>query len=400
MKAPRVAIIGGGMAGRSAAREIRKLTPGAMITLITEDAGAAYAKPMLSNALSRGASAEALVSHSPEKMAADLGLSLRAQSKAARIDAPGRRVLLESGEAVEYDALILACGADPIRLDLGGDAADEALAINHLEHYAELRRRLESRSGRKASVAIMGAGLIGCEFADDLLGSGHPVSLIDPGDRPLRSISSPALSEGLRQALAAKGAKWVFGASVKSVWSAPNGALRVELSNGSELTCDELISAVGLRPRVELAREAGLAVGRGIRVGAGCQTSHPEIYALGDCAEYAPSPGEEGRTLPYVAPIMIAARAIAKSVAGEPTVLELPRAAVVVKTPSYPLALCPPPAGAQGEWEQAQEDGRWVSRFKDRQGRVIGFGASPHDAGSRKRLEAELSPEEAPAQTA
>lgn len=392
----RALIIGGGMAGRSAAKEIRKALPQARLILVTEDSGEAYAKPMLSNAFSKGAEAAGLVSQSAQRVALDLGLELRARSIVKSVDLERRRAALADGEEIEYDALIFACGADPIRLSLGGDAADRALAINHLEHYAELRRRLESRSGRRAAVAIMGAGLIGCEFADDLLSAGHPVSLIDPGDRPLRSISPPEISEGLRSALAAKGAQWFFGASVLAVRERGDGGVLLELSDGRSVEADELISAVGLRPRAELARAAGLRVERGIRVGAGCQTSHPGVYALGDCAEY--EAGGLGRVMPYVAPILAGARAIAQSLAEGPRELSLPDGAVVVKTPSYPLAVRPPAPGAAGEWESQMEQGRLVCRFKDASGRTLGFGIAPHDAASRKRLEAELAPLEEPAE--
>lgn len=128
------------------------------------------------------------------------------------------------------------------------------------------------------------------------------------------------------------------------------------------------MSAVGLRPHVALARDAGLDVGRGIKVNQTGQTSDPHIYAIGDCAEYP-----QGLAA-YVTPIMAAARAIAPGALGTPTVIRFPPLSVQVKTTAYPVVLLPAPVGVAGEWAEAANDARGLKYlFHDSQGAVRGY---------------------------
>lgn len=161
------------------------------------------------------------------------------------------------------------------------------------------------------------------------------------------------------------------------------------LTDGTRLTTDAVLSAVGLRPDLRLAQVAGIATGRGILVDLCGQTSAADVYALGDCAEYADSTGSS-RVLPYVAPLMTAARAIARTLAGEVTAIDLSNPApVIVKTPSYPLALVPPPR-MTGTWQTVRQGERVICRFYDSEGVMHGFGIAPQEAVLRQSLLAEL----------
>ena len=121
------------------------------------------------------------------------------------------------------------------------------------------------------------------------------------------------------------------------------------------------------------------------------QTSAPDVYALGDCAEYRIAP-DSTQILPYIAPMMTAARAIARTLNGDPTPIEIKPAPVIVKTPCYPLALVPPPMPADrtGQWHAEVENGRTVCRFYDAQGLLAGFGVAPQEAAVRQLLLAGL----------
>lgn len=154
---------------------------------------------------------------------------------------------------------------------------------------------------------------------------------------------------------------------------------------------DILLSAVGLRPSTTLAAASGLTVNRGIVVDSYGRSSAPDVYALGDCAEYTEADGAT-RIMPYIAPLMNAARAIARTLTGTPTAIDLKPSAVIVKTPCYPLALVPPPqkSVAQGSWATARDDKRTICRFYDADGLMAGFGMSHHDAAGRQALMAEL----------
>src|SRR5690606_27387738 len=150
------------------AREIRKLDKEAPITLVSRDHGGFYSKPRLSTALADKKSPEALVMKAADKMADELGMRVLPNRMVAAIDPEGKRILLDGGEALPYRDLVLALGADPVKLRLAGDATNEVLSVNDLDDYRIFRQRLDGAR----SVAILGAGLIGCEFANDLAAHG------------------------------------------------------------------------------------------------------------------------------------------------------------------------------------------------------------------------------------
>jgi rubredoxin-NAD+ reductase len=238
-------------------------------------------------------------------------------------------------------------------------------------------------------VLVIGGGLIGCEFANDLVQAGYAVHVVDPASGPLAALLPVAAAEQLRQALQDVGVVWHWGVTVQTL-EAANGAHRYvgTLSDGTSVAADAVLSAVGLRADTTLAAQAGLACGRGVLVDAQLQTSAPGVYALGDCAQYA-SAG--GRTLPYVMPIMHAARALAATLAGTPTDLVFPLMPVAVKTPALPITVAAPHPDLQGAWTQDPatdgllEGGAW--RFMDADGAQRGlerFGVVvDEDAGER-----------------
>jgi rubredoxin---NAD+ reductase len=380
-----IVIVGAGMAAYGVARELRKLDKETPLTIISGDAGGAYAKPMLSNAIALGKEAQQLVSHSAEQMAAQLHATVLANTRVTAIDSGARTLTTEQG-TLAYGKLVLALGAEPIRLPMEGDAAAEVLSVNHLADYAALRARLAAVP-HPARVTIIGAGLIGCEFADDLLAGGHHVTLVDPNPLPLAALAAPSLSQGLADAWRGKPVRLQLGNTVARV-DRGAGAYQLTLNDGTQLAADVVLSAVGLRPSVALAQTAQLETRRGIVVDAFGQTSAADIYALGDCAEYTTGAGS--RVLPYVAPLLAAARAIAATLAGTPTRIDLKNDAVIVKTPSYKLALAPPPPGTAGAWVDEHDGERTIARFIDEAGVLRGFGMSAHTPALRQKLQSEL----------
>lgn len=376
-----IVIIGAGMGAYSLAREFRKLDKTTPLMLVASDAGDAYAKPMLSNAFVLGKAPAQLVSNSAEHMAAQLDAQILAHTEVLSIDTPGRTIDTSKGRFA-WSSLVLALGAHPIRLPLGGDAADEVLSVNNLSDYAAMRARLDA-IGANARVTILGAGLIGCEFADDLAVAGHRVTLVDPNPRLLAALAAPALSDGLALAWSESPITLALGTTAASV-ARIGAALQVTLADGRVIDADVVLSAVGLRPSVALAQAAGIDVRRGIVVDAHGRTSAPGVYALGDCAEYVTAGGSA--VMPYVAPMLAAARAIAATLAGTPTPIGHKAEAVIVKTPSYRLALAPPPAGSVGTWRHETDAERTVARFVDENGVLRGFGMSSPSPALRQKL--------------
>ncbi|WP_371433251.1 NAD(P)/FAD-dependent oxidoreductase [Novosphingobium sp.] len=341
--APHVVVVGSGLAGYGVLRELRKLAPDASLTLVTHDDGHFYSKPALSTALAKGKVADTLITTPGEKMAAQLKLDLRAGRLAEGIDREGK-VLLTTGGPIFYDKLVLALGADPVRPPIDGDAAHLAIAVNTLDHYHEFREKLPDG----ARVLVMGAGLVGTEFANDLVTTGYRPVVVDMLGHPLAQLVPAAIGTVVRDTLAGHGVEWHLGRKVAAIHKNAAGGIRAELDDGTEILADVVLSAVGLRPNTDLAREAGLAVGRGITVDQTGRTSDPDIFAIGDCAEYP-----QGLAA-YVTPIMAAARAIAPSVLGTPTDIRFPTLSVQVKTTTYPIVLLPRPANVDGEWQLAE----------------------------------------------
>ncbi len=356
-----IVILGGGLAGHSLVRELRKLQPAAAITLVAADSADFYSKPNLSNALAQQKAPAALVASSAGAVAKQHGLDLFARVRVLGIDRSRKRLLTAAGE-IAYGTLVLALGADPIRLDLAGDAADQVLSVNDLEDYARFRDQLAPG----ARVAILGAGLIGCEFANDLAQAGHGVAVIDPSDWPLSALLPQAAGRSLIEPLAALGVAWHFGTTVSRV-DRTGAGLRLTLSDGCEVDAALVLSAVGLRPRTAMAREAGLDTAAGIVVDEFLRTSDPEIFALGDCAQVL------GRVRPYVAPLLAGARALAATLSGRPTAVSFPPQPVLIKTPACPVVVAPVARDALGTWQAVGSAEGVHLEFHDAEGRLHGY---------------------------
>jgi rubredoxin-NAD+ reductase len=357
-----IVVVGSGLAGYGVLRELRRLAPDCELTLIASDDGHFYSKPSLSSALGKAKGPDGLVTTPAGKMAAQLKFQLRAGRLVEAID-PAGKVLLTTGGPLPYDALVLALGAEPIRPAIDGDAVGRALSINHLDDYKQFRSQL--RPG--ARVLIMGAGLVGAEFSNDLAISGYKPITVDMQPHPLAQLVPAEIGVLLRDALAKEGVVWHLGRTVLSI-NAAGAASRVTLDDGTRIEADTIISAVGLRPRIQLAVEAGLEVNRGIKVDATGRASDPFIYAIGDCAEYLTGPAA------YVMPIMAAARAIAPSALGTPTKIRFPPLSVQVKTTTCPIVLLPVTPGSSGTWVKAGGNAEGMRfLFQTPAGRVLGY---------------------------
>jgi rubredoxin-NAD+ reductase len=303
-----------------------------------------------------------------------------ARTQVEVIDVATQTITTNQG-SLRYGQLVLATGARPIRVPLKGTGADEVLAVNSLDDFARLHSRLKPG----AHIAIMGAGLIGCEFANDLRSAGYAVSVVDPSARPLASLLPEAASETLKAALEALGVRWHLGTTVQAV-DREGTAYVTTLANGERLPADLVLSAVGLKADTALAQSAGLACDRGIVVDTALQTSAAHIYALGDCAQYA-SAG--GRTLPFVMPIMNAARALAATLTGKRTEVQFPVMPVAIKTPAQPIVIAPPAPGQHGAW-QAPEPGIW--QFVCDQNLQRGFALAGAQTSRRMELVRQVVP--------
>lgn len=367
-----IVIIGSGLAGYTVLRELRKRDQATPATIITADDGHFYSKPNLSNALAAGKTADQLVNTPVEKMATDLNVQLITNTRITSIDTSCKKVRWEGGE-MEYGKLVLALGSDPIPHGLTGPGSERVYAVNDLQDYRTFRAALKAES----RVAILGGGLIGSEFANDLAASGHRVEVIHLGPWPLERLTPEAVGRALADALTEIGVRWHFGHTAKAIEPAGKG-IKLTLDDGSQVEADVVLSAIGLRSRTQLATSAGIKTNRGIVVDKSLQTSAEDVYALGDCAEV------DGQVLPYVMPLMQQARALAATLAGEKTEVRYPVMPVVVKTPVLPLTVLPPTAN--GGWQvDCKEDG--ICALHMDEGQVIqGFALTGKQATQRNQL--------------
>lgn len=365
-----IVIIGTGLAGYNLAKEIRKLDAERPLLLLTSDDGRSYSKPMLSTGYTKNKDADGLAMAGVEQMRESLKADVRTGVRVNAIDRAAKTILVD-GETIAYGALVLALGADVFRPELGGDGGERVLAVNDLDDYARFR----TAAAGKKKIVIIGGGLIGCEFANDLSNGGYQVEVVEPVGRVLPTLLPERASAAVANGLESLGVKFHFGHSVKGVWKKDDG-VEVELSNGERLAGDLVLSAIGLRPRVSLAQTAGLEVGRGVKVDRCLRSSDASIYALGDCAEV------EGKVLLYVLPLMAAARALAKTLTGTDTAVQYPAMPVQIKTPVCPVIVSPVAPGTEGSWEVEAEGNDVRAVFRSPVGDVLGFALTGARAAS------------------
>ena len=373
-----IVIIGSGLAGYNTAKELRKLDAAVPLVIIAADSSPFYSKPMLSNAIASKKTPAAIALSTPAQMAEQLKGTVRANTRIDAIDTAAHTLKI-GDETLHYSKLVLALGADQIRLPINGSGAADIQTVNDLDDYARFRNALEG----KKRVAIIGAGLIGCEFANDLAAGGYTVDIIDIAQQALGRLLPPEGGAMLKDKLAALGVHWHLGTSVQSVDS-DNGAYTLTLVGGVTLQADLVLSAVGLKPRTALAAAAGIKINRGIVANRNLATSAPDVYTLGDCAEI------EGLVMPYVMPIMHASRALAQTLAGKPTAVSFPAMPVMVKTPACPTIIAPPAVGATGSWQvEATADGV-KSLFNSAEGKLLGFALNGTATAERAKLAPQL----------
>lgn len=377
-----VIIIGSGMAGYTLARELRKLTTSLPIVMVCQDSGDSYAKPTLSNAYAQNKLADSIANASAAKMAETLNLTLLNFHQVTDINAAEQVIVVRSlvNEASQttlaYRDLVLATGAHSRLLPNIAVNHQTIFAVNHLDEYKSFQQRLNTLKSQKSApvkVAIIGAGLIGCEFANDLIGQNTDnqtaditVALFDKAARPLAQQLPSQAGIMLQDALTQSGVTFYLGTDITSITTNVN--TNIDTSDNVTVTisfdkdkqsqtfeADIVLIAIGLEANTDLAASANIAIAssqhinptithlprtvqQGIKVDAYLATSAKHVYAIGDCANVM------GSYMPYVMPLMNQAKALAKTLADPnmaPTRVAYPAMPVAIKTPSLPLVVLP-----------------------------------------------------------
>lgn len=354
-----VVIVGAGLAGWHVIDAIRAKDKDIPITLITADNGDRYHKPMLTMAISQNKSATDLVRATGADAAAAANVNLHANTQVSDVNAASQQLHLISAlrsdpvytnyATISYDKLVLAMGAHPIFPKSLPE--DLVWHVNHIERFGQLQEQLATGS---QSVAIVGAGMVGTEIAEDLLKAGHEVTLIDLNDAPLAQMLPPKATARIAQAVKSQGINFLGGCQVSSITRNNEGKLQVSYepiasaTDSSDkqpepLIVDHVIASTGLLVDDKLPAAAGVEFDRrtGIVVDATTlRTNASNIYAIGDCMSI------NGVACRYVAPLRAQAATIADDILGhdhegydhKPPMIRLKNKAISVMVTGVPQA--------------------------------------------------------------
>ncbi len=273
----RIVIVGGGAAGFAAAEMLRRDHFQGSIVMLSDDDVPPVDRPNLSKDYLAGNAEEDWLPLRPESFYAENGIDLRLRTKVTGIDVPGRKVQLADGSTVAYDRLLLATGAEPVRLTIPG--ADQP-HVHTLRSLGDCKAIIDNAKTARIAV-VMGASFIGLEVAASLRARGLEVHVVAPDRRPMERVLGPQMGDFIRALHEEHGV--VF--HLEDMATAIDGK-QVKLKSGGTLEADLVVAGIGVRPRIALAQDAGLAVDRGVTVNAYLQTSEPTIFAAGDIARW------------------------------------------------------------------------------------------------------------------
>ena len=273
----KIVIVGGGAAGLAAADMLRRQDFRGSIVMLSSDAAPPVDRPNLSKDYLAGSAPEDWLPLRPDSFYAEAGIDLRLKSNATSIDTKARDVIIADGGAIPYDRLLLATGAEPVRLPIPG--ADQP-HVHVLRTLADSRAIIASIKGARRAIVI-GASFIGLEAAAALRARDIEVHVVAPEQRPMERVLGPEMGDFVRALHEEHGVVFHLGDTVAAI-----EGKRATLKNGGVLEADVVVVGVGVRPRLALAEQAGLKIDRGVAVNEFLETSATGIYAVGDIARW------------------------------------------------------------------------------------------------------------------
>lgn len=272
-----IVIVGGGAAGFAAAEMLRRVDYQGNITMLSDDDAAPVDRPNLSKDYLAGNAPEDWVPLRPDSFYSENKVDLRLNAKVAAIDLRKREVTLTGGGTYGFDRLLLATGAEPVRLSLPGADQPQVYTLRSLADC----RRIIAAAGNSRRTVIIGASFIGLEVAASLRARNIEVHVVAPEKRPMERVLGPQMGDFIRAVHEEHGVIFHLGDTPRAI---DRGHLR--LNSGASLDADLIVMGVGVRPRISLAETAGLKIDRGVSVDAYLESTVPGIYAAGDIARW------------------------------------------------------------------------------------------------------------------
>jgi len=287
-----VVIVGGGAAGLAAADMLRRDGYDGPLTIVSADDSSPVDRPNLSKDYLAGTAQEDWVPLRSPDYYRERKIDLLLKSRVTSLDTKRKQILLENGKAMEFGALLLATGADPVHLPIAGATESQ---VHYLRTFAD-SKAIIARSASAKRVLIVGASFIGLEVAASLRARGISVDVVAPDRQPLERVMGTEVGLFVRKLHESRGVTFHLGETVDAV-----SGRTVSLTSGRNLDADFLVLGVGVRPSLALAEQAGLAIDRGISVNEYLETSVPGIFAAGDAARWPdPHSGERIRVEHWV----------------------------------------------------------------------------------------------------
>jgi NADPH-dependent 2,4-dienoyl-CoA reductase/sulfur reductase-like enzyme/nitrite reductase/ring-hydroxylating ferredoxin subunit len=287
-----VVIIGGGAAGLAAADMLRREGYQGPLTMLSADDSPPCDRPNLSKDFLAGSAPDEWLPLRPAEFYAERNIDLRLDCRVTSIDTQQRRVVLGDGKVVEYGALLIATGADPVRLEIPGATPAQ---LCYLRSVAD-SRAIVAKLRAATRIVVVGASFIGLEVAAALRERGKEVHVVGPESVPMLRVLGAEVGRFVQSLHEAHGVKFHLGATVQRM-----DGRKATLSDGTVLNTDFLVLGVGVRPSISLATAAGLAIDRGVIVNEFLETSAPNVFAAGDIARWPdPHSGERIRVEHWV----------------------------------------------------------------------------------------------------